>query len=91
MARKIAIGAKKAGLRGYSTIHDQFRTCLEDAPRLRAEVVPAVYEDMFINNDPVAHLCKQTGIEMAWGNPLKGRVQVLTKEILFSKDAYYFE
>ena len=46
---------------------------------------------MFINNDPVAHLCKQTGIEMAWGNPLKGRVQVLTKEILFSKDAYYFE
>lgn len=91
MARKIALGAKKAGLRGYSTIHDQFRTCLEDAPRLRAEVVPAVYEDMFINNDPVAHLCKQTGIEMAWGNPLKGRVQVLTKEILFSKDAYYFE
>jgi hypothetical protein len=91
MARKIALGAKKAGLRGYSTIHDQFRVCLEDAPRLRSEVVPAVYEDMFMNNDPVANLSKQIGIELNWGNPLKQKVQVLTKEILFSSDAYYFE
>jgi hypothetical protein len=91
MARKIALGAKKAGLRGYSTIHDQFRVCLEDAPRLRSEVVPQVYVDMFIDNDPVTHLANQMGIEMKWGNPLKQRVQVLTKEILFSKDAYYFE
>lgn len=91
MARKIALGAKKLGLRGYTTIHDQFRTCLTDAPRLRSEVVPTVYMDMFVNNDPVSHLCKQLGVEMSWGNPLEGRKQVLTEEILFSTDAYYFE
>lgn len=91
MARKIALGAKKLGLRGYSTIHDQFRVCLEDAPRLRSEVVPAVYEDMFINNDPVAHLSKQINVQLTWGNPLKQKVQVVTREMLFSSDAYYFE
>lgn len=91
MARKIALGAKKAGLRGYSTIHDQFRACINDAPRLRSEVVPAVYEDMFINNDPVTHLEEQMGFKIVWGNPLEAKKQVVTREILFSADAYYFE
>ncbi|UOT57993.1 hypothetical protein PP651_gp17 [Aeromonas phage ZPAH14] len=91
MARKIALGAKKAGLRGYSTIHDQFRSCINDAPRLRSEVVPQVYVDMFIDNNPVTHLEEQMGRRIEWGNPLEARTQVLTKEILFSADAYYFE
>ena len=91
IARGIALGAKKAGLRGYSTIHDQFRVCLEDAPRLRSEVIPAVYEELFLNNDPVAHLGKQIQRELVWGNPLEGRKTVVSKEILFSNDAYYFE
>ena len=91
IARGIALGAKKAGLRGYSTIHDQFRVCLEDAPRLRAEVIPAVYEELFLNNDPVAHLGKQIGREMVWGNPMESRKTVVSKEILYSTDAYYFE
>lgn len=91
IARGIALGAKKAGLRGYSTIHDQFRVCLEDAPRLRAEVIPAVYEELFLNNDPVAHLGKQIGREMVWGNPMESRKTVVSKEILYSADAYYFE
>ena len=91
IARGIALGAKKAGLRGYSTIHDQFRVCLEDAPRLRSEVIPAVYEELFLNNDPVAHLGKQIQRKLVWGNPLEGRKTVVSKEILFSTDAYYFE
>ena len=91
IARGIALGAKKAGLRGYSTIHDQFRVCLEDAPRLRSEVIPAVYEELFLNNDPVAHLGEQIQRKLVWGNPLEGRKTVVSKEILFSNDAYYFE
>ena len=91
IARGIALGAKKAGLRGYSTIHDQFRVCLEDAPRLRAEVIPAVYKELFLENDPVTHLGNQIGRKLVWGNPLEGRKTVVTEEILFATDSYYFE
>ena len=91
MARKIALGAKKLGLRGYSTIHDQFRVCLEDAPALREKVIPEVYMDMFVKNDPVKHLAAQIGTPIVWGNPLEEKTQVVTEEIVYSTDAYYFE
>jgi hypothetical protein len=91
MARKIALKCKELGLRGFSTIHDQFRVCLEDAPRMMAEVLPAVYHDMFVANDMVAHIEEQLGETIMPYNPLKGRTKVVTEEILASKKAYYFE
>ena len=91
MARKIALEAKKQEIRGYSTIHDQFRSCLNDAPKLRKSVIPAVYEDMFIKHDLVKHLQDQMGNEIIWGNLYEDKTQVVTKEILYASDAYYFE
>ncbi|UYD72101.1 hypothetical protein [Vibrio phage vB_VpaM_VPs20] len=91
MARKIALKCKELGLRGFSTIHDQFRVCLEDAPRMMAEVLPAVYHDMFVANDMVTHIEEQLGETIMPYNPLKGRTKVVTEEILASKKAYYFE
>lgn len=91
VARRIALEAKEAGLRGYTSIHDQFRTCLADATQLRATCVPNAYKHIFMDNDPVAHLSQQIGVELNWGNPLEPRKQVLSEEILYSTDAYYFE
>lgn len=91
IARRIALEAKGLGLRGYTSIHDQFRTCLSDASKLRSHCAPAAYEHIFIKNDPVKHLADQLGTTITWGNPLEPRKQVLSKEILYSPDAYYFE
>ena len=91
VARAIALEAKGLGLRGYSTIHDQFRTCLEDAPMLRSTAVPNAYKKTFVEKSPVAFLEEQMGITIQWGNPLEPRRQILTDEILYSEDAYYFE
>ena len=91
MAMKIADRCREIGLRGYSTIHDQFRVCLEDAPRMMTDVLPHVYRDMFINNDPVAHLEKQLGQEIYGANPMEPRKQIVTEEILASANAFYFE
>eukprot|EP00923_Selenidium_pygospionis_P051004 GHVN01088483.1.p1 GENE.GHVN01088483.1~~GHVN01088483.1.p1 ORF type:complete len:401 (+),score=28.82 GHVN01088483.1:127-1203(+) len=91
MARKIALHAKKNGLRGYSTIHDQFRSCLADAEKFMEVVVPHAYKEMFIDADPVAKLEERMGKKITWGNPLEERKSVLTWEILTSEKAYYFE
>lgn len=89
MSRKIALESEKQGLRGYTCIHDQFRSCLEDSKMLRESIIPAVYEDMFIKHNVVGYLANQIG-EINWGNPLEAKVNPVTTDILYSTDAYYF-
>ena len=55
------------------------------------EVLTLQDAELFLNNDPVAHLGEQIQRKLVWGNPLEGRKTVVSKEILFSNDAYYFE
>lgn len=96
MAGKIALEVKRQGLRGYSTIHDQFRVCLSDAPKMR-NVVANVYKDMFIDNNPLLKLQEEMSkiakcdIQINVGNPLVEITKVVTEEILYSENAYYFE
>jgi len=96
MARKIALECEKQGLRGYSTIHDQFRVCLSDAPKMKV-VIANVYKDMFIDNNPLMHLqaemsrAAKCDIQINVGNPLHAITQVVTEEILYSENSYYFE
>jgi len=60
IARTVAKKAKQAGLRGYTSIHDCFRVCLADAPKLH-NVIAEAYKEIFIDNNPLTHLAKQLG------------------------------
>lgn len=83
VARTVAVQAKKDGLRAYSSIHDCFRTCLADAPRMMATIRKA-YIDVFVKHDQFANLSEQLGgINMAHFN-------IVTEELLNSPYAYYF-
>lgn len=83
VARTVTKHAKAAGLRGFTSIHDCFRCCLEDAPKMM-EVVRAAYKEVFIDTDQFEHLAKQIGgISMY-------HKQIVTEELLNSENAYYF-
>ena len=83
VARTVAVKAKKAGLRGYTSIHDCFRCCLADAPRMM-DVIREAYVEIFVENNQFEHLAKQIGgIDMY-------HVNIVTKELLMSENAYYF-
>ncbi|QFG06624.1 RNA polymerase [Proteus phage Myduc] len=83
VARTVAKYAKKAGLRGYTSIHDCFRTCLADAPKLM-ECIRKAYIEIFVHNNQFEKLSKQLGgIRMFHTN-------IVTEELLNSKHAYYF-
>lgn len=91
MARKAALVAKECGIRGWSSIHDQFRSHINDAALIRRKVMPLVYKDMFIDNDPIKFLEEQFDATIDNGNPLDPRENVVTKEILIAEDSYFFE
>lgn len=83
VARTVAKYAKKAGLRGYTSIHDCFRTCLADAPKLM-DAIRLAYVEIFVENDQFENLAKQIGgIDMYHEN-------IVNKELLMSEHAYYF-
>lgn len=83
VARTVAVKAKKAGLRGFTSIHDCFRCCLADAP-LMMDVIREAYVEIFVENNQFENLAKQIGgIDMYHTN-------IVTKELLMSEFAYYF-
>ena len=83
VARTVAVKAKEAGLRGFTSIHDCFRCCLADAPRMM-EVIRAAYVEIFVTNNQFENLSKQLGgIKMYHEN-------IVTEELLMSEHAYYF-
>ena len=74
---------KEAGLRGFTSIHDCFRCCLADAPKMM-EVIRSAYIEIFVNNNQFESLSKQLGgINMYHEN-------IVTEELLMSEHAYYF-
>lgn len=83
IARTVASLAEDAGIEGYVSIHDCFRTSLKDTPKLKALICRA-YEIIFVENDPIAHLCEQLGIDM----PVVSRE--LTSEMIYMPEAYFF-
>jgi len=83
IARTVAALACDAGIEGYVSIHDCFRTALKDTPKLKALICRA-YEIIFVENDPIAHLCDQLNIDM----PLVSKE--LTSEMIYNPDAYFF-
>lgn len=83
VARTVAVHAKRAGLRGYTSIHDCFRVCLADAPKLMA-VIRSAYKEVFVENNQFENLSKQIGgINMYQEN-------IVTNELLDSPHAYFF-
>lgn len=83
VARTVAKYAKKAGLRGFTSIHDCFRCCLADAPKMMA-VIREAYIEIFVKHNQFEHLSKQIGgIDMYHTN-------IVTEELLNSEHAYYF-
>lgn len=83
VARTVAKYAKKAGLRGFTSIHDCFRCCLADAPKMMA-VIREAYIEIFVRNNQFESLSKQIGgIDMFHTN-------IVTEELLNSEHAYYF-
>jgi len=91
IAREIANQAKAMNIEGYTSIHDQFRCCLRDAPKMM-EVVARSYEEVFINNNPLEDLESQLkGVVIGRANPLEEVTQVVTPEVLRSENAFYFE
>lgn len=83
IARTVASLAEDAGIEGYVSIHDCFRTSLKDTPKLKALICRA-YEIIFVENDPIAHLCNQLDIDM----PEVSRE--LTSEMIYMPEAYFF-
>lgn len=83
VARTVTKHAKQAGLRGFTSIHDCFRCCLEDAPRMM-DVIRSAYKEVFVDTNQFEHLAKQIGgISMF-------HKQIVTEELLNSEHAYYF-
>ncbi|QHJ82482.1 MAG: hypothetical protein [Bacteriophage sp.] len=83
VARTVAVHAKRAGLRGFTSIHDCFRCCLADSVKLM-DVIRSAYHEVFVENDQFENLSQQIGgINMYQEN-------IVTKELLDSPHAYYF-
>lgn len=83
VARTVAKYAQKAGLRGFTSIHDCFRCCLADAPKMMS-VIREAYKEVFVRNNQFESLSRQLGgIDMYHEN-------IITAELLDSEHAYYF-
>lgn len=84
VARTVIVHAKKAGLKSFTSIHDCFRTTLEDAPKLK-QVIADAYNEVFIETDQHEHLMK------ILGRPNMPQYKnIVTKEILNHEDSSYF-
>ena len=84
VARTVAVQAKRDGLRAYTSIHDCFRVCLADAPKLKNTIAKA-YKTCFIDTDQHAHLMSTLG-----RHNIPAYTNIVTEEILFHKDSSYF-
>ncbi|MDK9366436.1 DNA-directed RNA polymerase [Lelliottia wanjuensis] len=84
IARTVSAKARNAGLRAYTSIHDCFRTCLADAPKLH-KVICEAYEEIFLNNNLLKHLSEQLGGTINYHSE-----QLLTKEMIYSEHSYFF-
>ena len=60
LARTVAVNAKEAGIEGYATIHDCFRTCVADADKL-LPLIQAAYLELFADGKIMNHLESQIG------------------------------
>lgn len=60
LARTVALKAKEAGIEGYASIHDCFRTSVADADKLLG-LIQSAYLDIFANNDIIKSLEEQIG------------------------------
>lgn len=90
VARHVIIKCREAGLKGINSIHDCFRTNLEDSHKLH-NVIADAYKYIFIENDVVAHLSAQ--LESKYGKGIKPTPfaeTTVTEEILYSENAYFF-
>ena len=84
VARTVIVHAKKAGLKSFTSIHDCFRTTLEDAPKLK-QVIADAYNEVFIETDQHEHLMK------ILGRPSMPQYKnIVTREILDHVDSSYF-
>lgn len=83
IARTVASLCADAGIEGYVSIHDCFRTALKDTGKLM-DLIRRAYEIIFVENDPIAHLCGQLNIDM----PMVSRE--LTSEMIYNAKAYFF-
>jgi hypothetical protein len=83
VARTVAAFAKDAGLKGYVSIHDCFRTELADAPLLM-QVIRDAYNHLFVKHDILAHLAKQIGFDTC------STQRILTSEMVYEDNAYFF-
>lgn len=82
IARTVAVKAKEAGLRGFTSIHDCFRVCLADAPKLHGVIADA-YKEIFIDNDPLKHLSEQLG-------GIQFHAEKVLTELIYSEHSYFF-
>lgn len=90
VARMIGKHAELKGLRGFTSIHDCFRSCLADAPMMM-DVIRDAYNEVFVENDQFENITKQLACEgEKYGFQLLGRKNIVTKELLYSENAYYF-
>lgn len=83
IARTVAVMAKDAGLNGYVSIHDCFRTELADAPKLM-NVIRDAYYHLFVKHDVLAHLAAQIGFDTV------NTDRILTTEMVYQENAYFF-
>ena len=83
IARTVAVMAKDAGLNGYVSIHDCFRTELADAPKLM-NVIRDAYNHLFVKHDVLAHLAAQVGFDTV------NTDRILTTEMVYQENAYFF-
>jgi len=93
IARAIANACKAKGIKGYTSIHDQFRSCLRDATLMR-ECVNDAYRYVFIENNPLEALNAQLAkyeVTISGANPLEEIKNIVTEEILQSPNAFFFE
>jgi hypothetical protein len=98
VARTFVKKASEAGLHGITSIHDCFRCCLADAPKMM-KVVADTYYDVFIKNDQLQHLKKVFTVDVLNENTQEmvsvcylnyNAENVLTQEVLYAENAYYF-
>ena len=95
--------AQKYGLRGVTVIHDCFRTCLADAPKLK-EVIADTYMDIFVGdgnsvNRQLENLANElikmgapSNLFAKYGkmNGLSGMTNEEFKECMYHENSYYF-
>lgn len=85
VARTVIVHAKRAGLKSFTSIHDCFRTTLQDAPKLKA-VIASAYKEVFIDNDQHEHL-----LNTILKRPSMPKyTNIVTEEILNHADSSYF-